>query len=274
MQAESTSHSGEGWEMADTDDLGGVVDTEWVEIPGADVTIIAFVAKPHGASNRQTLVIIPENVGITDWRQQETQRMVAELDWPVIVMSPYSRIGARPPAGPFETPDDRRRAAFLAMPDEQVAADLEATIAWVGEQDFSNGQRPAVLGFCSGGGQGIYAVATRPKLAACLVSVYGNIVLRGEFTEDRQPLERFQYVPDLECPVQLHVGSLDVEIPAAHVDRFEAELSQAGKDFEIYRYEGADHIFADGSHANFNAEATAQMWPRIYSFLRRCTSAS
>jgi carboxymethylenebutenolidase len=258
--------------MPDANAAANEVETAWEEIPAGDVSIIAFVATPKAASKRQTLVIIPENVGITEWRQQETQRMAAELGWAVIVMSPYSRIGGRPPAGPFETPDDRRRAAFLAMPDEQVAGDLEATVAWVGEQDFSNGRRPAVLGFCSGGGQGIYAVATRPKMAACLVSVYGNIVLRGEFTEDRQPLERFKYVPDLECPVQLHVGSLDFEIPGAHVDRFEAELDKAGKDFEIYRYEGADHIFADGSHPNFNPEATAQMWPRIYSFLRRCTA--
>ncbi len=246
--------------------------TSWERIPSPEVDIVAFVARPAEAEDIPALIVIPENPGITEWRQEETQRMAADLGWAVVVMSPYSRIGGQPPRGPFETPDDRRRAAFLAMPDEQVARDLEAVGAWVTGQSFSADRRPAVLGFCSGGGQAIYAAGTRPELAACVVSIYGNIVLRGEFTEDRTPLERFQYARRLACPLQLHVGTEDYEIPAAHVDRFEAELAEHGRDYEIYRYAGADHIFADQRHPNYNPEATALMWPRVLGFLRRCAA--
>ncbi len=244
--------------------------TSWERIPSPEVEIVAFFARPAGADAVPALIVIPENPGITEWRQEETQRMAGDLGWAVVVMSPYSRIGSQPPPGPFETADDRRRAAFLAMPDEQVARDLEAVAAWVTAQSFTADRRPAVLGFCSGGGQAIYAAGTRPQLAACVVSIYGNIVLRGEFTEDRVPLERFEYARGLECPLQLHVGTEDYEIPAAHVDRFEAELAGHGKDYEIHRYEGADHIFSDERHPNYNPEATGLMWPRVYGFLRRC----
>lgn len=248
--------------------------TSWERIPSPEVEIVAFVARPVEATPSPALIVIPENPGITEWRQEETQRMATDLDWPVVVMSPYSRIGGEPPRGPFETADDRRRAAFLAMPDEQVARDLDATAAWVRAQSFTRGGPPALLGFCSGGGQAIYAAATRPDLVACVVSIYGNIVLRGEFTEDRVPLERFQYARELASPVQLHVGSEDSEIPAAHVDRFEAELAAHCKQHEVYRYSGANHIFSDERHPNYDPEATAQMWPRIYSFLRRCTGTA
>jgi carboxymethylenebutenolidase len=247
--------------------------TSWEKIPSPDVEILAYVARPKHALAVQTLIIIPENPGITEWRQEETRRMAAELDWALVVMSPYSRIGGQPPQGPFDTPDDRRRAAFLAMPDEQVAHDLTATASWLAARDYASADRPAVLGFCSGGGQAIYVAATRPEVAACVVSIYGNIVLRGEFTEDRTPIERFEYASRIECPVQMHVGTLDFEIPAAHVDRFEADLAEHGKDHEIYRYPGADHIFSDERHPNYNPEATAEMWPRIFSFLRRCTGS-
>lgn len=243
--------------------------TGWERIQSPDVEIVAFVARPAEATNAPALVVIPENLGITDWRQEETRRMAIELGWPVVVMSPYSRLGGEPPRGPFETADNRRRAAFLAMPDEQVARDLDATAAWVSAQSFTRDGPPALLGFCSGGGQAIYAAATRPGLVACVVSIYGNIVLRGEFTEDGTPLERFEYTQRLQCPVQLHVGSEDIEIPAAHVDRFEAELAEHGKQHEVYRYQGANHIFADERHPNYDPQATALMWPRIYSFLKR-----
>ena len=244
--------------------------TSWERIPSPEVEIVAFVARPAETEDVPALIVIPENPGITEWRQEETRRMAVELGWTIVVMSTYSRIGGQPPAGPFETADDRRRAAFLAMPDEQVARDLEAVAAWVAAQSFTAGGRPAVLGFCSGGGQAIYAAGTRPELAACVVSIYGNIVLRGEFTESRTPLERFEYARRLACPLQLHVGTLDYEIPAAQVDQLENELAELDKDYEIYRYEGADHIFSDERHPNYHPEATALMWPRVFSFLRRC----
>ncbi len=105
-----------------------------------------------------------------------------------------------------------------------------------------------------------------------MVSIYGNIVLRGEFTEDHRPLDRIPYARDLDCPIQMHVGTEDFEIPQEHVAQFGAELERSGKDYEIYRYPGADHIFADATHLNYNAQATAEMWPRIYRFLHRNTA--
>lgn len=260
--------------MSTGSDSESAIVTSWERIQSPEVQIVAFVARSAEATSAPALIVIPENPGITEWRQEETRRMAVDMGWPIVVMSPYSRLGGEPPRGPFETADDRRRAAFLAMPDEQVARDLEATAAWVTAQSFTRDEPPALLGFCSGGGQAIYAAATRPRLVTCVVSIYGNIVLRGEFTEDRTPLERFEYARRLACPVQLHVGSEDFEIPAAHVDRFEAELAEHGKDFEIYRYKGADHIFADERHPNYNSEATAELWPRVYSFLRGCTGAA
>lgn len=246
--------------------------TAWETISAEDTNIIVFVARPAKITGSPALIVIPENLGITGWRQEETQRMAAELGWPVVVLSPYSRGGGKPPAGPFDTPDDRRRAAFLAMPDQQVARDLLVTAAWTREQSYTNGQRPAVLGFCSGGGQAIYAVCTQTGIAACVVSIYGNLVLRGEFTEDRQALDRLPLVPDLDCPVQMHVGTKDFEIPEDDVDRFEEELRRSGKTFEVYRYPGAEHIFADATHPNHDPQATAEMWPRIYRFLRSYSS--
>ncbi|NWJ73921.1 dienelactone hydrolase family protein [Pseudonocardia sp. ICBG1122] len=242
------------------------VTTTWETVSSPDTPISVFVAR--ATSPTDCLVVVPENPGITAWRQEETARMAADLGWTVVVMSPYSRIGGGPPAGPFATADERRRAAFLAMPDEQVAGDLAATVAWVRERGWTaGGGAPAVLGFCSGGGQVVHAVSTRHGLARAAVSIYGNIVLRGEFTPDREPIDRSGSGALIDCPFQMHVGGLDSEIPEAYVAAFEAELARSGQPFAVYRYDDADHIFTDATHPNFDPEATQLVWRRVYAFL-------
>lgn len=241
--------------------------TGWESIPAVGFDLVVYEARPASTGPLPVLIVIPENLGIGDWRQAETQRMAADLGVAVLVMSTYSRIGAKPPQGPFDTPDDRRRAAFLAMPDDQVADDLDVLCRWVVEQDRFSGM-PALLGFCSGGGQALYATCTRKGLASCVVLIYGNVILRGEFTPDRQPLDRLPLVGELDCPLQGHFGELDHEVPPDHVDRLEALLADHHKSYAIYRYPGAGHVFSDETHPNFNKSATEEMWQRIYPFVQ------
>lgn len=243
------------------------VRVEWVTIAGSEVPITAFVARPHHDEPVPVVVVLHENPGITDWRQRETVRLCEHWGYALVVMSTYSRIGAVPPAGPFATADDRRRAAFLAMPDAQVAADLDTTMAWVRQQPGFRADAVGLLGFCSGGGQALYAACTRAGLADCVVLIYGNVVLRSEFTADRIPLDRIPLVPNLDAPLQGHFGSLDHEIPPAHVDRLEAALTEAGKEAEIHRYKGAGHVFSDETHPNHHPESSRLMWNRVRRFL-------
>jgi carboxymethylenebutenolidase len=245
--------------------------SSWQTIPGDAVDLRAFVVEPDAAGADHVLIVVHENPGITEWRQQETRRMAADLGWAVVVMSTYSRIGGEPPPGPFETPEERRRAAFLAMPDEQVSSDLAVTAQWARARWGLGDRLPALLGFCSGGGQVLYTACTSSGLAACVVAIYGNVVLRGELTEDGQPIDRVLIAQRLDGPLQLHVGTEDVAVPLADVDRLEAELVRTDKTFEIHRYPGAGHVFSDETHPNYDRDATAAMWPRIYAFLHEHT---
>lgn len=246
---------------------GPPVVTEWLTAPGPDVGITLFVARPRVAGPVPAVVVLPENLGITPWRQQESTRLAGEWGYGVITMSTYSRIGGQPPRGPFESAEERRRANFLAMPDEQVARDAEATIGWVRNRPEYRSDAVGLLGFCSGGGQALYAACTRSALAECVVLIYGNIILRSEFTEDRQPLDRLPLVKNLDTALQGHFGSLDHEIPPDHVDRLAAELAQHDKPGELFRYEGARHVFSDQTHPNHDPAATGLMWERIARFL-------
>ena len=244
-----------------------MVITEWLTIPGPDTEITVFAARPQTTAPVPAVVVLPENLGLTPWRQQETIRLAGEWGYAVLAMSTYSRIGAKPPRGPFATQEDRRRAAFLAMPDEQVAGDVQVTIDWVRQQAAYRSDAVALLGFCSGGGQALYAACTRAGLADRVVLIYGNIILRSQFTEDREPLDRLPLVRNLDTPLQGHFGALDHEIPPEHVDRLEAEMALHGKTGQLFRYEGAKHVFSDETHPNYDPAATKLMWGRIAEFL-------
>jgi carboxymethylenebutenolidase len=244
------------------------IDVELLRIPATGYDVIAFLAKPTGDGPFPVLFVIPENPGIVKGRQEETLRQVEELQAAVVVLSPYSRLGGSPPPGPFASQDERRRANFLAMPDEQIAGDLELLIHHVLENEsWADPERAAILGYCSGGGQAFYAAATRTLPVRCLVAIYGNILLRGDFTADWQPIDRIPMAGQLELPFQAHFGSLDHEIGPEQVARLDAELARTGKDYVIYNYEGAGHVFADRYHPNHHPEATALLWTRAYAFL-------
>jgi len=243
------------------------VESGWVTFRSGHDEIGGFIARPRSQGPWPGLVVGHENLGLTEYRQNETVQMAGH-GMAVLVTNLYSRIGGKAPAGPFATPDERRRAAFLSMPDDRSADDFLASAAWLRDQSYVDAKAVALLGFCSGGSLAFYTVCKRPGVFRCLVSIYGNIILRGDFTEDRQPKSRLPLAPSLSCPMQGHYGAKDSEIAPAHVADLWRILAEHDKQFEFYSYAGANHIFADSSHPNHQPEATRLMWARTYRYLR------
>src|SRR5690606_40589034 len=100
-------------------------------------------------------------------------------------------------------------------------------IDWLMAHERSNGKVGAI-GFCWGGGVvGDLAVASPDLLAA--VPYYG-----------RQPNP--EAVPAINARIMAHYGGLDNRINAG-IPAFEEALKAAGKDYQIFVYEGANHAF-------------------------------
>ena len=101
------------------------VECGWVEYSSGNDDIRGYFAKPKGGANLPGIVMVPENLGIIEHRQDVTRRL-AKAGYACLTYDPYSRIGGQSPRD-FTTPEERRRKASLATPDEQVMPDLEAT---------------------------------------------------------------------------------------------------------------------------------------------------
>ena len=75
-------------------------------------------------------------------------------------------------------------------------------------------------------------------------------------------------VKNINAPLQLHYGGLDERINAG-IAAFESALKAAGKKYELYIYEGAQHAFHnDTAPTRYNKAAARLAWERTIRFFK------
>jgi carboxymethylenebutenolidase len=83
----------------------------------------------------------------------------------------------------------------------------------------------------------------------------------------RQPAE--EDVAKIQAPLLLQYAGLDDRINAG-IEAYEQALKDAGVDYTIYVYEGANHAFHnDTNEARYDQEAAELAWARTIEFLKQ-----
>ncbi|MDX6742737.1 dienelactone hydrolase family protein [Actinocorallia sp. A-T 12471] len=72
---------------------------------------------------------------------------------------------------------------------------------------------------------------------------------------------------ETELPVQLHVADPDLYEPSDWLNSWYLEMRRAGADVEIFRYQGAGHLFTDSGLPDFDAHYAEQAWAIALDFL-------
>jgi carboxymethylenebutenolidase len=76
-------------------------------------------------------------------------------------------------------------------------------------------------------------------------------------------------VPKIKAAMLLHYAGLDERVNAG-IPAYEAALKGAGKTYELYIYEGANHAFNnDVGGARYHQQAAEQAWSRTLAFLKK-----
>jgi carboxymethylenebutenolidase len=192
------------------------------------------------------VIVVHENRGLNAHIKDVTRRLALEG---FIALAPdyLSDLGGTPEN------EDEARGLFEQLQATDVTANGVATIAFLKEHEKSNGNVGAI-GFCWGGGTVNDLAVASPDLRAA-VPYYG-----------RQP--NAEAVPAIEARIMAHYGGLDERVNAG-IPAFEEALKAAGKDFQIFVYEGANHAFNnDTSAARYNKEAAELAWSRTVEFLK------
>ena len=243
-------------------------ETVHIEGDGGD-RIEAYLAQPLDASasdRRGGVVVIHHMPGYDAWSLEVTRRFAAH-GYLAICPNLYTR------EAPGADPDDAAAAARAAggVPDERLVGDVRGALAHLRALPGSNG-RVGTIGYCSGGRQSFLA-ATALDLDAA-VDCYGAFVV-GEppegFPLQVGPLA--DRVPELRAPLLGLFGNEDKYPSPEHVDELERLLTEAGKEHEFHRYDGAGHAFFSTDRPAYRVEAATDGWQRIWSFLGRHLSA-
>jgi carboxymethylenebutenolidase len=223
------------------------ITTETVDIPGIQ-GLRGYLVKPKDATGKlPTVIVIHENRGLNPHIKDVTRRMATE-GFIALGLDYLSPMGGTP------ADEDKGREMIGQLKQPDVIAYGKAAVAYLKSRPDGNGKVGA-MGFCWGGGAVNNLAVNEPGLNAG-VAYYGG-----------QP--KAEDVPKINAAMMMHYGGLDERINAG-IPAYEAALKQAGKTYEIYVYEGANHAFNnDTGTARYNKEAADLAWGRTIGFLKK-----
>ncbi len=200
---------------------------------------------PPRTGKLPAVLVIHENRGLNPHIKDVTRRVALE-GFLALGVDLLSRKGGTPAS------DEEAARMFQGIDRDGLVEDMLSAVAWLKAEPRSNGNVGAV-GFCFGGGMVNQLAVASPDLKAG-VAYYGA-----------QPTEG---IDRIKARLMLHYAGLDQRIGAG-IPAFEAALSAASVDYQLYMYEGVNHAFNnDTSSARYDKAAADLAWSRTIAFLK------
>lgn len=242
-----------------TTDTNGLVAGE-VKIPVSDGEIPAYRAMPDQKGPFATVLVVQEIFGVHE-HIKDVCRRLAKSGYLAIAPSLYERQGD---VSGIEDVQELYAKVVTRVPDVQVIADLDATVAWAGK-NHGNAGRLAITGFCWGGRIVWLYAAHSPKLKAA-AAWYGRLTNPKTPAWPKHPVD---IAADLRAPVIGFYGGQDAGIPLDTVEAMRDAIKAASKPAEIIVYPQAQHGFYADYRPNYNAAAAADAWKKMLEFFRQ-----
>jgi carboxymethylenebutenolidase len=233
-----------------------------VSIPVGDFKMPAYRAAPAGKANAPVVLVVSEIFGVHEYIADVARRF-AKAGYFAIAPELFARQG-----DPTEYGEIAKLIAEVVskVPDAQVMADLDASLAWARGQGADAG-KAAVTGFCWGGRITWLYAAHNPGLKAG-VAWYGRLVGQPNALQPTHPVD---VAGRLNGPVLGLYGGQDTGIPLDTVDRMKAALaagSAAAKKSEFVIYPDAPHAFHADYRPSFRKEAAEDGWKRCVAWFK------
>ena len=216
-----------------------------VSVPRAEVNDVmeSFFAKPKDTGSFPGLVIIHEAFGLND-NIREIARQFAEQGYAALAVDLFS---------------NRNRIlcmlrafhGLLIRPlHNSTLSDLQATMAFLREQENVDRNRIGVVGFCMGGAYALQLAVTEKGMKAASVFYGAN----------PKPLEALAQ----SCPI---VGSYpDKDFTTQAARELEAVLTKNNIPHDIKIYDNTKHSFFSQRRTPAEVEASKDAWQRMLFF--------
>ena len=221
--------------------------SEFITYPGASGEVTALLSRPKGETKLPAVIVIHENKGLQPHIQEVNKRMAKE-GFLAIAPDALSPLGGTP-----KEDVDAARTKMRELDGAQTTKDFVAAVKYLNTHPLSSG-KVGCTGFCWGGAMTNQVAVNAPDLDAA-VPYYG-----------RQPAA--EDVPKIKASVMAHYAGEDERINAG-IEAFEKSLKEAGIEYQIFVYEGAQHAFNNDSNpSRYHKEAAQLAWKRTIGFFK------
>ncbi len=232
-----------------------------VKIPVKDGEMPAYRAMPSTGGPFPVILVVQEIFGVHE-HIKDLCRRLAKLGYLAIAPELYARQGD---VSKIEKIQDILSKVVSKVPDSQVMADLDATVAWAKKSGKGDTAKLGITGFCWGG-RIVWLYAAHSKNLKAGVAWYGR--LKGKATE-LQPKYPLDLVGELKAPVLGLYGGADQGIPADTVEEMKMALKKAGKPSELVLYPDTPHGFNADYRESYRKDKAEDGWKRMLAWFKK-----
>ena len=247
-----------------TDEQGLV--TGVVQLPAADRSIPAYLARPDRRGRHAVVVVVSEVFGVHEYIRDVCRRL-AKAGYVAIAPDFFVRHGD--PASQTDFPVIRRIVEQAG--EQQVIGDIDAAMTFLKGQKFADVKKAAVTGFCWGGAVTWLACALTDHFD-CGVAWYGKLTAppAGEFMGQPGRHWPVDIADDLRAPVLGLYGGQDKGIPLSDVEAMSAALAASARTgSDIMVYARSEHGFHADYRPSYDPMAAQDGWRRMLEFFAK-----
>ena len=222
----------------------------------------AYRAAPEGKSNLPVVIVLSEIFGVHEYIA-DTARRFAHAGYLAIAPELFVRQGD---AQGYAEMAKLIAEVISKVPDAQVMADLDATVAWAGAHG-GDLNKVGITGFCWGGRQ-TWLYAAHSKHIKAGVAWYGRLTGQTSALNPKHPMD---VTANLNGPVLGLYGAADTGIPVNTVAAMQEALktgSKAAKASEFVLYPDAPHAFHADYRSSYRKGPAEDGWQRALAWFK------
>jgi carboxymethylenebutenolidase len=240
-------------------DSGGLTVAE-VSVKAHDgVTVPAYRAMPATGHGPFPVVLVVHEIFGVHEHIKDLCRRLAKRGYFAIAPDLYVRQGDVSQMPMM----DIIQKVVAKVPDDQVFADLDATLQYVAAAPEGDVSRAAITGFCWGG-RIVWLYAERNPSLKAGAAWYG-ILSKGFAPGGQNPID---VAPTLLVPVIGFYGGQDANIPKDEVDAMRTALATGKSASEIVFYPDAGHGFNADYRPSYNEKDATDAWKKMLDWFK------
>ena len=232
-----------------------------VSVPTTDGKIPAYYAMPKNGINLPVVLVIQEIFGVHE-HIKDVCRRFAKLGYYAIAPEMFARQGD---VSKMTDIGEILSKVVAKVPDNQVFADLDATVAYVKTTGKANIEKLATVGFCWGG-RTVWLYAAHNPAIKTGVAYYG--LLNG-MKSDIKANDPIDIASKIKSPILGLYASQDSFIKPEVVEQMQAELEKSAGGSEIIVFPAVNHGFHADYRPTYNKSAADYSWQLTRDWLKR-----